>query len=307
MDKEQITRKDYQETNLQLVLQEMEYARLARASVWVELSDRPAQASDQEGFFHLTGVSPAEKLVRASQLGPWDTGYITFSGGVPVGGYSNLVLYPNGAINFSGHAHVSGAPSYDYSFVWAVKDFNVPATVYVFAASGRLHGTFESGSRDYDWNQAPILPALAAGWPALERGWSWRWEARVSIDLGVFIDDIVRIVAAGTAIGNVVKFITSDARLKRDICLLTTSANGLGVYRYRYLWSDITYVGVLAQEVQAIAPHAVTRGADGWFRVNYDCLGMKLMRWDEWTASRGMTAASQNASHLVREPQQISI
>ena len=126
----------------------MEDARLARASVWVELSDRPAQASDEEGFFHLTGVSAAETLVRASQLGPWDTGYITFSGGVPVGGYSNLVLYPNGAINFSGHAHVSGAPGYDYSFVWAVKDSNVPATVYVFAASGRLHGTFESGSRD---------------------------------------------------------------------------------------------------------------------------------------------------------------
>jgi hypothetical protein len=48
---------------------------------------------------------------------------------------------------------------------------------------------------------------LAAGWSALERGWSWRWEARVNADFGVFLDDIIRLVAAGTAIGNVVKLI----------------------------------------------------------------------------------------------------
>ncbi len=276
----------YERDNLQILLQSVEDAKRARASVSLELSDPLAQGSgDRDFIFRHAGVARAS-VDSIDQLGPWDTGYITFGGGVPVGGYANLALHRNGAFNFSGHAHVSGAPSYDYSFAWAVKDSRVPATVYVFAANGRLHGTFESGSRDYDWNKAEINPALAAGWAALERGWSWRWEARVNIDLGVFIDDIVRVVAAGTAIGNVIKFVASDARLKRDIELISRRDDGLGIYRYRYLWSDTEYVGVLAQEAAAIAPHAVRRGADGWFRVNYDALGLAMTTWDDWRSGK---------------------
>jgi hypothetical protein len=122
-----------------------------------------------------------------------------------VGGFANLAIYQNGAFNFSGHFHVSGAISYDTSFVWAVKDSNVPTTVYTFAHTGRVHGTFEAGSRDDDWGRSEITPAIAAGWNALERGWSWHWEARVNADFGIFLDDIIKVVAAGTAIANVVK------------------------------------------------------------------------------------------------------
>ena len=51
----------------------------------------------------------------------------------------------------------------------------------------------------------------------------------------------------------------SDTRLKRDVVLLTRLDNGLGLYRYRYLWSDTVYVGVIAQEVALIHPDAVVR------------------------------------------------
>jgi hypothetical protein len=77
-----------------------------------------------------------------------------------------------------------------------------------------------------------------------------------------------------------------STRLKRDIVLLARLDDGVGIYRYRYLWSDIVYVGVMAQEVAQIVPAAVILGADGYCRVNYARLGLRMMTWDEWTAQR---------------------
>jgi len=66
----------------------------------------------------------------------------------------------------------------------------------------------------------------------------------------------------------------SDRRLKRDIRFLYC-LNGLGIYRFRYLWSDQTFIGVMAQEVLRVFPRAVTRGLDGWLRVDYAMLGLE--------------------------------
>ena len=77
----------------------------------------------------------------------------------------------------------------------------------------------------------------------------------------------------------------SDARLKRDIVLVGRRDDGLALYRYRYLWSDTEYVGVIAQDVLRVAPDAVAPGADGFLRVNYARLGTRLMTWREWPAA----------------------
>jgi hypothetical protein len=79
----------------------------------------------------------------------------------------------------------------------------------------------------------------------------------------------------------------SDIRLKRDISEVAELPNGLHLYRYRYAWSDVVYVGVMAQEVAPIAPSAVIRGADGYLRVDYDRLGLRLLTWDEWAGRCG--------------------
>jgi outer membrane immunogenic protein len=77
----------------------------------------------------------------------------------------------------------------------------------------------------------------------------------------------------------------SDARLKRDITLVGRLDDGLGLYSYRYLWSDTVYVGVMAQEVALIRPDAVVRGAlDDYLRVDYSRLGLTLMTLPEWDA-----------------------
>jgi hypothetical protein len=79
----------------------------------------------------------------------------------------------------------------------------------------------------------------------------------------------------------------SDIRLKQDIVPLGRLDSGIGVYRFRYRGNDHTrYVGVMAQEVKTIVPDAVSRGRDGYLRVDYDRLGVNFLTWDEWVAGR---------------------
>jgi hypothetical protein len=73
--------------------------------------------------------------------------------------------------------------------------------------------------------------------------------------------------------------------LKHDIVMLGHLDNGLGFYRFSYNGSDKTYVGVMAQDVEAVMPEAVLRGSDGYLLVNYDRLGLRMQTWDEWVAS----------------------
>jgi hypothetical protein len=77
----------------------------------------------------------------------------------------------------------------------------------------------------------------------------------------------------------------SDIRLKHDIALLGHLENGLGFYRFSYNGSDKAYVGVMAQEVQQVMPSAVVRGSDGYLRVYYEKLGLKLESYDYWIRS----------------------
>ena len=50
----------------------------------------------------------------------------------------------------------------------------------------------------------------------------------------------------------------------------------------------------MAQEVAQIIPDAVVRGADGFLRVTYARLGMRLLTWDEWAAkSRRQATAGE--------------
>jgi opacity protein-like surface antigen len=81
--------------------------------------------------------------------------------------------------------------------------------------------------------------------------------------------------------------VSSDLRLKRDVALVGRLDNGLGLYRYRYLWSDTVYVGVMAQEVALLRPDAIVRSrSDSYLRVDYARLGLKLMTLSDWDAVR---------------------
>ena len=89
----------------------------------------------------------------------------------------------------------------------------------------------------------------------------------------------------------------SDMRLKHDIVLLGRLDDGLGYYRFVYNGGHTTYVGVMAQEVQTVAPEAVMRGADGYMRVSYDLLGLPFETYAQWVATGAHLPSVKPVTH----------
>lgn len=66
--------------------------------------------------------------------------------------------------------------------------------------------------------------------------------------------------------------IFSDRRLKRDIIKIGEEADGLGIYEFRYLTSIKRVVGVMADEIAKLRPHALGPKIEGYATVNYGAL-----------------------------------
>jgi hypothetical protein len=64
----------------------------------------------------------------------------------------------------------------------------------------------------------------------------------------------------------------SDRRLKTDIEKIGEEPDGLGVYRFRYLWEDGAREGVMADEVAELRPWALGPVVDGYSTVVYEAL-----------------------------------
>jgi hypothetical protein len=132
-----------------------------------------------------------------TQIGPlnWT---IVFGGGVPVGGWAQLTLYQNGAVNYTGHFHDSGGIGYGVSCVMAVRASD--GTVYTFSNKGTVGGTFGGGSRDHDWSDNPTSSAIAAGWANLAAGWSWHGTAGANVDPWSLVDSAVKAVGGAASV-----------------------------------------------------------------------------------------------------------
>ena len=118
------------------------------------------------------------------------------------------------------------------------------------------------------------------GWRRWRPRWRWRWRRG----------------GGGGGGGR-----RSDIALKHDISLLGHLDNGIGFYRFSYNGSDKAYVGVMAQEVQVVAPDAVTRGHDGYLRVFYDKLGLQFQSYDQWLATGARIPSAAPAAALRGE------
>ena len=74
--------------------------------------------------------------------------------------------------------------------------------------------------------------------------------------------------ALAGGIGNLIKFTPSDARLKEDISPVGTLFDGTPVYGYRYKGAGAYHIGLMAQDVEKITPHAVIE-INGYKAVDY--------------------------------------
>ena len=68
----------------------------------------------------------------------------------------------------------------------------------------------------------------------------------------------------------------SDIRLKTDIRQVGITAHNLPLYAFRYIGKDDQYEGVMAQDVLKVMPAAVSVGEDGYYRVDYEMLGIEM-------------------------------
>lgn len=64
----------------------------------------------------------------------------------------------------------------------------------------------------------------------------------------------------------------SDRRLKRNIKRVGVSPAGIPRYTFQYLDHDAVYHGVMAQDLQSLAPEALVKREDGMFAVYYDLI-----------------------------------
>lgn len=70
----------------------------------------------------------------------------------------------------------------------------------------------------------------------------------------------------------------SDIRLKTNIHRVGTTVLNLPLYSFEYRGQHGTYVGVMAQDVLKVEPSAVSMGSDGFYRVNYQKLGIEMLQ-----------------------------
>ncbi|MFD8799994.1 hypothetical protein [Streptomyces atroolivaceus] len=124
---------------------------------------------------------------------------IRFSGGVPVGGWSHVDLWPNGLVRSIGHLHNSGFPSYSTAVLWTVQATQTGRT-FMRKHGGHCGGTLGGGSRDDDWDDSQVNAAVAAAWPELARGWRWRCDAAVGLDIGGLVEDVAGAIGVALAV-----------------------------------------------------------------------------------------------------------
>lgn len=74
----------------------------------------------------------------------------------------------------------------------------------------------------------------------------------------------------------------SDRRVKRHIAYLCTLRQGIKLYRFEYIWGGPAYVGVMAQDILGTHPGAVSIDSDGYYRVNYGMLGLRMVEYVQW-------------------------
>ncbi len=70
----------------------------------------------------------------------------------------------------------------------------------------------------------------------------------------------------------------SDVRLKNNIHRVGTTVLSFPLYSFQYRGKYGTYIGVMAQDVLKVEPSAVSMGSDGFYRVDYQKLGIEMLQ-----------------------------
>ena len=178
-------------------------------------------------------------------------------GGWAVGAGIDYMVQPNLIFNF-GYQYVD------------LGSLNLVASNGTISQTANTHAAFHVVTVGLSWRFAPGPMPWSGGYAGVHGGGAWGLNSDATYTAGA---------------------IPSDRRLKRDVALIGVLDNGLGLYRFRYLWSETVYVGVMAQEVALIRPDAVVHDMlDDYLRVDYARLGLRMITLPQWQALGKATA-----------------
>jgi hypothetical protein len=108
------------------------------------------------------------------------------------------------------------------------------------------------------WNNVGNLGAQTYGIQSS----NWRQQSQNDAAESAGVGKFIGTVAGGA-------MMMSDRRLKKNITNIGETFAGVPLYTFEYLWSDEKQVGVMADEVEKVFPHAVVSLASGYKMVNY--------------------------------------
>ena len=184
-----------------------------------------------------------------------------FTSGAVTGALTNMIATGQGAQSVWNTVSISGALS-GSNFSGTTAATSAPGTTYALtgAATGNVTGAL----------YGPTANEAAAVW-TLSDG------TRSAV--GVF--------------GAPQTTAPSDRRIKRDITHVATTAEGLKLYRFRYLGDDTVFEGVMAQDLleNPLFARALVAREGGLFEVDYGLLGVTPPQFARMQAV-GRTAAA---------------
>ena len=82
-----------------------------------------------------------------------------------------------------------------------------------------------------------------------------------------------------------IKHLFSDRRLKRAIKYLRTLDNGVKIYSFKYLWSNQTFVGVIAQDLIGTEFESALHKNMGFYTVDYSKIGFEMTTLEDYEAT----------------------
>ena len=161
-----------------------------------------------------------------------------------------------------------GSQANQQAFNQELTKYNMPLNTLSALRSGSQvqNPSFVNAPQQATTQGADILGASQMGYNAQLGNFNQQQAAQAGFNQGLM------------GLGSAGIMAYSDIRMKKNIQQIHWLPNGLPVYTYEYKpeFKDIAghgkFVGVMAQEVEAVQPEAVITNADGYKMVNYGVL-----------------------------------
>lgn len=147
--------------------------------------------------FHWPPSLPSQEVMTAPQQ----------DFGTDVSGWSQLVLFQDGAYNFTGQFNNSSPFSgYNDSFVWGV--IGESRILYTFAHQGHLDPRSPFGGSTTDpWSLSGSNPAMKDDWAGLTDNFTWHWVAAANYDFGTLLKQLEALAAVGGIVTAVIAIV----------------------------------------------------------------------------------------------------